>query len=186
MTMATAPHPQHAPAATLRPEDEALQLDAAAARPDGDASAWSAGEATQLDAAARPPGGDVSQHGDDVPLGDGASVSLRPPLRIYCGESSRGCNTRFQQHVVKYKGRKGFMWDHTAEHHGGAQGETPACDYYMKLSSVDRNPIWRIVREPIRIKNAREREDEGGGTAVMNDKSEWFGVKVVSVDFKQE
>ena len=31
----------------------------------------------------------------------------------------------------------------------------------------------------------REREDEGG-TAMMNDKSEWFGVKIVSVEFKQE
>ena len=113
----------------------------------------------------------------------GAKVVDHP---VYCGESSSGCSTRYQQHVVKYKGRKGFMRDHTAEHHGGAQGETPACDYYMKPSSVDRDPIRRIVRESIRIKNAREREDEGGGTAVMNDKSEWFGVKVVSVDFKQE
>ena len=51
---------------------------------------------------------------------------------------------------------------------------------------MDKDPIRRVVRESIRIKNAREREDEGGGTAVMNDKSEWFGVKVVTADFKQE
>ena len=58
----------------------------------------------------------------------------------------------------------------------------------MMLCNVDRDPIRRVVRESIRIKTAREREDEGGGigTVVMNDKSEWFGVRVVSVDFKQE
>ena len=78
------------------------------------------------------------------------------------------------------------MWDHTVEVHGGEQGDIPAHDYYMRLCSVDKDPIRRVVRESIRIKNAREREDEGGGTAVMNDKSEWFGVKVVTADFKQE
>ena len=42
------------------------------------------------------------------------------------------------------------------------QGE-PGDDFYMKLCVVDRDPIRRVVRESVRIKNAREREDEGGG-----------------------
>ena len=131
---------------------------------------------------------DAMQLGDDAPRGGDAPACLRPPRCIYCGESSRGCKTRYEQHVNKYNARKGFMWEHTAQHHGGVQGDTPARDYYMMLCNVDRDPIRRVVRESIRIKTAREREDEGGGigTVVMNDKSEWFGVRVVSVDFKQE
>ena len=66
------------------------------------------------------------------------------------------------------------------------RGTAPADDFYMKLCAVDRDPIRRVVRESVRIKNARERADEGGGTEVWNSKSEWFGVKVVTVDLKQE
>ena len=126
------------------------------------------------------------------PLGDpeqqsaATAAQQRPPHALYLGETSRGCKIRFEQHVSDYKAGKGFMHEHTAKAHGGERGDDPATDYYMKLCAVDKDPIRRVVRESVRIKNAREREDEGGGTAVFNDKSEWFGVKVVTVDFRQE
>ena len=111
----------------------------------------------------------------------------RLPWYAYYGETARGCNRRYSQHVDKYRAKKGFMWDHVNEVHNGERGDIPANDFYMKLCNVDRDPIRRVVRESVRIKTAREREDEGGGgTRVLNDKSEWFGVKVVSADFKQE
>ena len=127
---------------------------------------------------------------DPEAAADGADVDVaqprRQPLAMYCGESSRGCNKRYKEHVSSYKAHKGFMWDHVEKVHNGVQGEDPANDFYMKLHSVDRDPIRRVVRESIRIKNAREREDEGGGPEVLNDKGEWFGVKVVTAEFKQE
>ena len=92
---------------------------------------------------------------------------------------------RFVGHLSKYNDCKGFMWEHTDKVHNGERGQDPARDFYMKLCKVDKDPIRRVVRESIRIKNGREREDEGG-TAMMNDKSEWFGVKIVSVEFQQE
>ena len=117
--------------------------------------------------------------------GSGRTRKRRPPRQIYCGETSRGCHMRFVGHLSKYNECKGFMWEHTDKAHNGERGQDPARDFYMKLCKVDKDPIRRVVRESIRIKNGREREDEGG-TAMMNDKSEWFGVKIVSVEFKQE
>ena len=65
-------------------------------------------------------------------------------------------------------------------------GEVPANDFYMQRCSVDKDPIRRVVRESVRIKNARKRAEEGGGPEVFNGKGEFFGVKVVTVEFKQE
>ena len=76
------------------------------------------------------------------------------------------------------------MWDHVQKVHDGVRGENPANDFYMKLWSVDGEPIRRVVRESVLIKRAREGEE--GGTEVMNDKNEWFGVRVVTAAFKQE
>ena len=68
--------------------------------------------------------------------------------------------------------------------HAGVYGEIPSDDFYMKLSSVDSEPIQRVVRESVRIKRAREGEEDG--TRLMNDKNEWFGVRVVSASFTQD
>ena len=77
------------------------------------------------------------------------------------------------------------MWDHVQKVHGGEQGVTPGDDFYMQLVCVDREPMPRVVRESVGIKNARE-EELKGGCEVMNDKNEWFGMKVVTAAFKQE
>ena len=116
------------------------------------------------------------------------AAEKRPPSGMYLGETARGCNTRFKEHVRDYTAEnpKGFMWEHVVKAHDSVRGAAPGDDFYMKLCAVDRDPIRRVVRESVRIKNAREREDEGGGTEVWNSKNEWFGVKVVTVDLKQE
>ena len=140
-----------------------------------------AGLAASPAARVAPAGADQGTSGAVQP----GAQQRRPPRQIYCGETSRGCHMRFAGHLSKYKDSKGFMWEHTEKAHNGERGEDPARDFYMKLCKVDKDPIRRVVRESIRIKNGREREDEGG-TAMFNDKSEWFGVKIVSVEFKQE
>ena len=76
------------------------------------------------------------------------------------------------------------MWDHVQKVHDGVRGESLFNDFYMKLWSVDGDPIRRVLRESVLIKGAREREEDG--TEVMNDKNEWFGVRVVTAAFKQE
>ena len=81
--------------------------------------------------------------------------------------------------------KRNFMWDHVQKVHGGEQGSSPADDFYMKLVNVDREPLPRVVRESVGIKNARE-EERTGSLEVMNDKNEWFGMKVVTAAFKQE
>ena len=108
----------------------------------------------------------------------------RAPHHVYLGETSRGCYIRFQSHVSGYRCKSNFMWNHVEKEHAGVYGEIPSDDFYMKLSSVDSEPIQRVVRESVRIKRAREGEEDG--TRLMNDKNEWFGVRVVSASFIQE
>ena len=129
-----------------------------------------------------------SNHGRPAhsqPASGGTAPPPRSPRYLYLGESSRGCYIRFQSHITKYKLRKNFMWDHVQKVHDGEQGVNPGGDFYMQLVGVDREPMPRVVRESVGIKNARE-EERKGGYEVMNDKNEWFGVKVVTAAFKQE
>ena len=151
----------------------------------------SPGKAAQTQADTPPPQEESSSaseedgegvHGDaSAPAGPQSS-----PSAVYLGETSRGCHERFCTHVSNYKSSKGFMWEHVLKAHGGHMGEVPANDFYMQRCSVDKDPIRRVVRESVRIKNARKRAEEGGGPEVFNGKGEFFGVKVVTVEFKQE
>ena len=120
----------------------------------------------------------------DPPADETDAAVIRAPHHVYLGETSRGCYIRFTAHITKYKSKTNFMWDHVQKVHDGVRGENPANDFYMKLWSVDGEPIRRVVRESVLIKRAREGEE--GGTEVMNDKNEWFGVRVVTAAFKQE
>ena len=109
----------------------------------------------------------------------------RTPLFVYYGESSRGCFVRFSEHVSKYKAHKNFMWDHVLAVHDGniIDAET---DFFMRHHRNDRDPLRRILRESIPIRRGKEEEENKKGLVVMNGKEEWFGVKVVKVEFKQD
>ena len=113
-----------------------------------------------------------------------------PPMFLYAGESSRGCLTRFNQHVDKYTAKDNFMWTHVQEVHDGVMGSDPSKDFFIRRESRDSEPIRRILRESIRINRLRKQEEKGTGskgkTVVLNGKEEWFGVKVVQPRFVQE
>ena len=92
---------------------------------------------------------------------------------------------RFSQHLQLYKAKKNFMWEHVESVHNGEAGADHSTDFYMVLHCVDGHPIRRVVRESVRIKGARE-EEEKGGAILWNDKNEYFGVKTVRPEFKQD
>ena len=64
--------------------------------------------------------------------------------------------------------------------------------YEICADKKDSDPMRRVIRESIRITNARKLEEEetideeGKMLKVINRKGEFFGVKVVRVNFEQE
>ena len=80
------------------------------------------------------------------------------PLELpqYRGESSRTAFSRHRGHMDMYKlGQSGFMWEHSAQSHGGVRGpEGGREDYRMSVVAVDRQPLRRILRKAIRIRRA--------------------------------
>ena len=80
------------------------------------------------------------------------------------------------------------MWDHDVEEHGGVT------DVRYEIESIvrDRDPMRRIIRESIRIQNARRNAEnnvkdvDGKVVKLMNRKDEWFGIKTIQVNFEQE
>ena len=111
-----------------------------------------------------------------------------PPEFVYTGESSRGCYTRFKQHVTKYIAKDNFMWQHVNEIHDGVMGNNPHADFSIRRVSIDADPMRRILRESVHITKLREAEGgkKSGELVVMNTKDEFFGVKVVQPSFVQE
>ena len=107
---------------------------------------------------------------------------------VYMGESSRGCYIRGKQHRDAFRSEQGFMWDHCLSEHGGDHN----VEFEMELAAKDSDPMRRIIRESVRIRNARraagdgERDDNGKVTRLMNRKHEWFGIKTIEVTFEQE
>ena len=107
---------------------------------------------------------------------------------VYLGESSRGSYNRSKQHKEAYKNKSGFMWDHDVEEHGGV------ADVKYETESIvrDRDPMRRIIRESVRIQNARRdagnnvKDVDGKVVKLMNRKDEWFGIKTIQVNFEQE
>ena len=107
---------------------------------------------------------------------------------VYLGESSRGSHNRSKQHKEAYKNKSGFMWDHDVEEHGGV------ADVKYETESIvrDRDPMRRIIRESVRIQNARRdagnniKDVDGKVVKLMNRKDEWFGIKTIQVNFEQE
>ena len=80
------------------------------------------------------------------------------------------------------------MWDHCISEHGGDH----TIEFEMELIAQDSDPMRRIIRESVRIRNARraagneEKDDNGRITRLMNRKHEWFGIKTIEVNFEQE
>ena len=126
----------------------------------------------------------------------------RKRLRIpqYRGESSRTPFVRNGQHEGDYRrGKSGFMWSHTETHHQGVRGAGGGLsDYRMEVVGQDKDPMRRIIREAIRIKDADkevsevavEVENHDGGdrtevemvkVSLMNDKKEWFLPRIIAV-----
>ena len=107
---------------------------------------------------------------------------------MYLGETSRGTFVRFDQHKTAYKSKKGFMWEHDQEAHGG-NGDVK---FHIKVDKKDDDPMRRVIRESIRIKNARIAEEEGirdreeRKIKLLNTKNEYFGMKLVKMNPLQE
>ena len=128
-----------------------------------------------------------SASGDEGAAGASTGATVLP-IFWYCGESSRGCYERFQQHIAQYKAGKNFMWQHVQEFHGGVMSDDPRQDFFMVQESLDPDPIRRILRESVRICHLRGQEPEGNNRKItlMNGKDEYFGVKVVQPTYTQE
>ena len=107
---------------------------------------------------------------------------------VYLGETSRGTFVRFDQHKTAYKSKKGFMWEHDQDVHEG-NGDVK---FQIKVEKKDSDPMRRVIRESIRIKNARTAEEEGikdsegRKTKLLNTKNEYFGMKLVKMTPAQE
>ena len=102
-----------------------------------------------------------------------------PILRIYYGESSRGCYERFLGHLAQYKAKKtGFMWKHDQEIHGG-KGK---CVFRIQRTNVDKDALRRVVRESIKLRSA----ENDPNVDLLNTKDEWFGLQTVAATFSQE
>ena len=98
---------------------------------------------------------------------------------VYMGESSRGCYIRGKQHFDAYRNKHGFMYDHDVGEHGG-RGDVV---FQMERVNIDSDPMRRIIRESIRIRNARK---SANVVQLMNRKEEYFGIKTVEVHFEQD
>ena len=104
----------------------------------------------------------------------------------YLGESCRSPHTRGDQHVDSYARHedRSYMQQHTDQEHAGVVGEQ---DYVLVVTRRDRDPVRRVVREAVRLKEESEDTehdmtlDPTGGvikikTLLMNDKiNEWYG-----------
>ena len=96
---------------------------------------------------------------------------------LYIGESSRGCNTRFQRELRKVNPKdKGYMQEHIEKEHGGNANKE---DFVIKRHSVDKDVMRRIVRESIRI----ETNEKDPTIKLMNRKEEHFGTVTVRSNF---
>ena len=67
------------------------------------------------------------------------------------------------------------MWNHAKEVHD----ERKDLKFTMKRSSIDKDPLRRILRESIKINKAKDE----GLVLLMNSKNEYFGLKVVRPKF---
>ena len=107
---------------------------------------------------------------------------------VYMGESCRGCYNREKQHKEAYRSKSGFMWDHDLTEHNG-KGDLK---FEMELAAKDSDPLRRVIRESVRIKNAKKntlnnvRDDSDKLVKLMNRKEEWFGIKTIQISFEQE
>ena len=98
-------------------------------------------------------------------------------LYMYIGESARGCYERLRGHMDCYSQKKGFMWKHAEEVHGGSKD----LSFSIVREAVDPDPMRRIIRESVRINQNEWRSD----VKLMNTKDEFFGVKTVRATFSQ-
>ena len=79
----------------------------------------------------------------------------------YRGETSKNAFHRNKGHVAKWKSKKGsFMYDHIQEcqYLGENDAKDPSL-FKMDVVSKDRDPLRRILREAIRIRDVHEGED---------------------------
>ena len=116
----------------------------------------------------------------------------------YTGETARSIYTRSKQHLSDYRshfgGRKAvnsWMWDHTAEQHGGVVGpDQGAGDYTFRSQGCFEKPLQRQVDEAVRLsqieKHGRVLCDKKGGRQVVsqNSRGEFYTPKIVQYRFE--
>ena len=96
---------------------------------------------------------------------------------LYMGESSRGCNTRFQRELRKINPKaNGYMHEHIEKKHDGNLNKE---EFVINRHSVDKDVMRRIVRESIRIEAA----EKDPSITLMNRKEEHFGTVTVRSNF---
>ena len=98
-------------------------------------------------------------------------------LRLYAGETSRGCHERFKGHDAQYRAKTGFMYKHAMEHHDGNM----QLKFSMNRVCVDRDPLRRVMRESVRINEYMKDEN----VELLNSKEEYFGLKTIRTEFSQ-
>ena len=98
---------------------------------------------------------------------------------VYIGESSRGCHTRYLQEREEYnQEKKGFMYKHAEECHGGDQ----SIEFVMRRECVNKDPVRRVVMEALRI----ERAVGDPSIVIMNSREEHYGPQMVRSKFGTE
>ena len=116
----------------------------------------------------------------------------------YTGETARSIYTRSKQHLSDYRshfgGRKAvnsWMWDHTAEQHGGVVGpDQGAGDYTFRSQGCFEKPLQRQVDEAVRLsqieKHGRVLCDKKGGRQVVsqNSRGEFYTPRIVQYRFE--
>ena len=98
-------------------------------------------------------------------------------VRVYVGETARGCYERYKGHESQYKAKTGFMFKHAVEHHGGEMG----LSFSVNRECVDRDPLRRVLRESVRINEMMKRKK----TELLNTREEYFGIKSIRTEFSQ-
>ena len=75
----------------------------------------------------------------------------------YYGETSRGAYVRFGQHTAQWN--TNFMGEHTRRYHPELRDKSPNEIFSMSVYSTDTDPMRRILRESIRIRQTEDGED---------------------------
>ena len=126
-------------------------------------------------------------------LEDGERVVVEDlQIAEYRGETKANVYTRGLWHLAQYRARNNWMWQHTAEKHGGVMGPNRGIDDYgMEVTSNFTRAMDRQLDEATRISRMEDGLDRRRVMEVpirlesMQGRGEYYKPKNVRVEFRQ-